>query len=180
VVSKKYLRDYRLEEQLGDDGCVKKIAVYIGGDYRISPDFRDGEKRLILLLSMLSGLFYILALIPVTGAARLTYVILPFVCSMLPVAITMIYAVSLYRIKEVMKRKQAEQLANRLPAGAAAASILTAIALIAFIITLIITRAQLIAGDIIFSILSALITAVSAYILIKCRNMKAIALSAPS
>jgi len=175
LVSKKYLKDYRLEEQIGDDGRIKKIAVYVGGDYRLFPDFREGEKRQILILSILSGFFFILALIPVTGAARLTYVILPFVCSMLPVSIMMVYAVSLYRIKDVMKHKQAEQMANRLPAGAAAASILTAIAFIAFIITIIITRAQLFAGDIIFSVLTVLICAASAYILIKCRNMKAIA-----
>jgi len=174
VVSRKYLKDYRLEEQIGGDGRTRTIAVYIGGDYRLFPDFREGEKRRILLLSVLSGFFYILALIPVTGAARLTYVILPFVCSMLPVSVMMVYAVSLYRIKGVMKRKQAEQIVNRLPAGAAAASILTAIAFIAFIITMIIKWESLVAGDIIFSVLAVLISTASAYVLIKCHNMKAI------
>jgi len=174
MISGKYLKDYRLEEQIDSSGRARTKAVYIGGDYGLSPVFSKNEKLIFLLMSLLSCVSLIIALIPHSQAARTTYVILPFVFSSLPLFIMSASAFSLFKAKDIMKREQAQRIANRLPAGALTTAILNGAAFTAQIITLSLQPDLIQPGDISFSFLSLIITALATFILIKTRSIKAI------
>jgi len=180
VISRKYLKDYRLEEQVDSSGRVKVKTVYIGGDYTISPDLPAGEKRRMIVLCILSGFLFVGALIPVSGAARLIYVLLPFVFSAFPVFLTSRMAISFYRSGGIMTRKQAEQIANYFPAYAAATMILTSAAFLGYAITTILSgNAMFLPGDVIFSAASFLMAVSAAVLLHKSHNMKAVPSPSP-
>ena len=174
MVSKKYLKDYRLEEQIDSSGRIKTKAIYIGEYYDIVPDYSISEKRMLFCLSMLAGLSFIGALIPVSQATRVIYVSLPFIFSALPLFIMISTLVSFIVIKDPMKREQAERISNRLPAGAFISMILSTAAFAGQIITALVSWDSFPAGDAIFAILSFTVGAISAIIFIKCRNMKII------
>ena len=173
MISKKYLKDYRLEEQIDSNGRVKAKAVYIGGDYKLSPELSKSEKRVLLALSALSTLLIIGALIPVSQATRTTYVIMPFTFSILPVFIMIVTTLQLYRAKEVMRREQAERTAFRLPACTFTTMLLTAAAFLGQVITNVFSRDNIAIGDISFSVLSLTIVIINAIAFSKCRKMKA-------
>jgi len=172
VVSKKYLKDYRLEEQVGSNGRIKTKAVYIGGEYRLTPETSTREKRLILSLTAIPCLSLIGALIPVTQAARTIYVIMPFMFSALPIYLMITTAINYCRTKEPMKREQAERIAARMPAGALITIILNTAAFIGMVMTAAISWGSFPAGDIIFGTLAIIIAASSAVILSKTRKLK--------
>ena len=174
MISKKYLKDYRLEEQINDNGRIRTKAVYIGGDYSISPKLSTAEKRLILGFSALSGILFPAALLPVSQAARVMYIILPFVLAALPIFTMIPVVVTLLHKRGSMKREHAERIAGRLPACAFLTMIFTAAAFIGLIITAAVSWESFPAGDIIFAVLSFIVCAASAVILMKCRNMKAV------
>ena len=172
MISKKYLKDYRLEEQIDSSGRAKTKAVYIGEYYVISPDFSQSEKRLLLGLSILSALSFIGALIPVSQAVRVIYVSMPFVLSALPIFIMISTIVSFMQVKAPIKREQAERISNRLPACAFVLMILPSIAFIGQMITALVSWDIFPTGDIIFAVLSLTISATSAKIFDKSRNIK--------
>jgi len=176
MISKKYLKDYRLEEKIDGSGRVKTKAVYIGGDYTVSPDFQTGKKRLLLSLSVLSGLIFTGALTPVSLAARIIYVILPFVFSALPLSFMITTAFSLFRAKGIMRREQAERIAYRLPVCTLAVLILTGVSFSGHIITAVVSWDSIPAGDIIYSMSLFVIIILSAISFIKCKGLKAVAL----
>ena len=124
MISRKYLKDYRIDEQIDSNGCVKSQAVYIGGDYVFSPPVPVREKRLILCFSALSGVSFFGALIPITNVARMLYVMLPFIISVIPVYMMARASIALLRAKDTMERYNAEKISNRLPACPLIAAIL--------------------------------------------------------
>jgi len=174
VISKKYLKDYRLEEQIDSNGRIKTKAVYTGGDYTITPGFPKGKKTLILYHSVLSALSFIVAIIPVSQAARTIYIIMPFVFTALTIYIMTATAVSLYLCKEKMKREQAERISNRLPACSLVTMILTGAALTGQAITAAVSWEVFSAGDMIFSISALVIFVATAVIFIKCKSIRAV------
>jgi len=175
MVSRKYIKDYQLSEQVDVKGRVKSKAVYIGGEYTLSPPVSQGDKRLILILSVLSCLLYFIALIPITHAARLVYVILPFAFSILPIFLLTEKSVSLLREKETMTRRKAEKISNRLPSCSMIATILLVAAFLGFIITAAAAWKDFLAGDIIFGALSLILAVAMIIIYSKCFKLKAIA-----
>ena len=171
--SKKYLSDYRIEETTDTKGRIRSEAVYIGGDYILSPPVSTGEKRLIICLSVLTWLAFIGALIPVTNAARLTHVMLPFVFSALSMYFVTGSAATLLSVKEIMIREKAEKIAKRLPPSSIITAILSLASLIALLVTAIISWDSIAASDIIFAVLVLVISLSSATIFYKCRKLKA-------
>ena len=172
MVSRKYLKDYRIEEHIDANGRVRSAAVYIGGDYTLIPKVSVADRRLILLLSVLSGSFYCGALIPVTRAARLTYVIMPLVISALPIFLMISAAISLLSVKEAMSRPKAEKISNRLPPAALTAALLSGAAFLGFIITTAASWDSAGAGDYIFSACSLALFLAAAIVFIKSRKLK--------
>ena len=177
MISRKYLKDYRIDEQIEANGRVRSRAVYIGGDYVISPTVTAGRKRLIVWLCALSGLSYIGALIPVTQASRLIYVMLPFAFSALPVFLMTGAALSLVRTLEPMTHSKARRISNRLPPCSLMASILSGSAILGIIVSAAISMDSFVPGDIVFTVLSLILFASSAIIFIKCCRLKALAVN---
>ena len=70
MVSRKYLNDYRVEQKTDTDGKTRSEAVYIGGDFILSPSVTVKDKRLILCMSVLPWIAFICALLPVTASFR--------------------------------------------------------------------------------------------------------------
>jgi len=171
MVSRKYLKDYRIDERIDANGRVRSEAVYIGGDYTLSPRVSAGDKRLLLLLSVLAGSFYCVAMVPVTRAARLAYVILPLAVSALPIFRMAWAAASLYGAKEAVSHEKADSISNRLPLSALVAAILSG----ASFIGLAATAASWDGagtGDYIFGACSLALCLTAAAVFRKSRNLK--------
>ena len=184
MIPRKYIKDYRIDEDFGINGRVKSKAVYIGADYTLSPPVPFGVRRLVLCLSALAGLTYIGALIPEMRAARLIYVMLPFAFSALPVYFMIASSISLLRFKETASRVEADRIANRLPPSALIAAILAGGSFIGFVVSAaagvsagvrggMSQDAGSLAGDYIFSVLAPLLTFLSATVFVKTKRIKA-------
>ena len=175
MISRKYLKDYQIAERFDENGRVKSEAIYIGGDYTLSPRTSTGDKKLILYLSVLSCLAYMGALIPISQAAHIIYVIIPFILSAIPIFMMTAASVSLYRAKEAMTRAEAEKISNRLPPCSLFTAILAGTAFLGHTITaVVVSYDKFVPGDIIFSALSLLLLIVSIIAYTKCYRIKAI------
>jgi len=173
MISKKYLKDYRIDEYIDANGRVKSEAVYIGGDYTLSPQVSAGDKRLVMLLSVLSGSFYCGALIPVTRAARVAYVVMPLALSALPIFLMARAALSLLTAKVAMPREKAEGITDRLPLCALMAAMLAAASFLSLIITAAASWDGAGAGDYIYAACSLALSLTAAAAFLKTRKLKA-------
>ena len=171
MVSRKYLKDYRIDEHIDITGRVRSEAVYIGGDYTLSPRVSAGDKRLFLLLSVLAGSFYFVAMVPVTRAARLAYVILPLALTALPISLMAWAAASLLGAKEVVSHEKAERISTRLPLSALVAAILSGASFLGLSITAASWDSAL-AGDYIFGACSLAISMATAAVFRRSKNLK--------
>jgi len=173
MISRKYLKDYRIDEHIDANGRVRSQAVYIGGDYTLSPQVSKGGKRLISLLSAMSWPFYAGALLPETRAARLTYIVMPLALAALPMFLMSKAAASLLGAKEAMSRERAERISNRLPLCALFAAILPGASFLGLIITAAASWDSAGVGDCIFGACSLALSLVASTIFLKSRNLKA-------
>jgi len=173
MISRKRLKDYRIDEQINDKGHVRSAAVYIGADYTLSPPVLASGKRFLFRLSVLAGLLFVGALIPATRTARLMYIILPFTFSALPIFQMAGAAGSLLFAKDIMVRDRAEKISNRLPSCSLFTAILSGSAFSGLCITAAVSADGLITGDFIFGALSLALSLTATIIFIKCRHLKA-------
>ena len=171
---KKYLKDYRVDEYIDEKGRVKSKAVYIAGDYVLSPSISMGDKRLMLVFSILSWVALIGALIPNTLASRLLYVILPFIFSMFPLFLMTGSAISLISEGETMTRERAERISGRLPLSSLFTTILAGAAFLGLIVTAVPKWGAMLSGDLLFGALSLVIAAAASFVYSKCRRIKAL------
>ena len=174
MVSRKYLNDYRVEEKTDTNGKVRSEAVYIGGDYILSPSVTAGDKRLILCMCALSWAAFVCALLPATSVARIPYVMFPFIFSALPLYLTSSAAVSLLGAQETMTRERSDKISKRLPPGALFTAILPGAAFVALPVSVAVTGNGIVAGDFIFAALLLVICFASALIFRKSRKIKAV------
>ena len=174
MISRKYLDDYRVEQVTDTKGRVRSEAVYVGGDYYLLPQVIKGDRRLIFCLSVLIWPALIGAMVPITRAAGIMYVMLPFIFSMFPMFFVTGAAFSLLREEEVMRRESAEKIARRLPPCSFAVMALSGAAFLGVVITAVISWNGFVAWDILFTALCAAICAASAFMFIKCRKIKAV------
>ncbi len=88
MVSKKYAKDYRLENTLGPGGRIVTVAVYCGEYYSFSADKRKLRRaRAYIALSVIFyWVFFWLGLTYDTGSMRQLYVLIPYICGFLPAA----------------------------------------------------------------------------------------------
>jgi len=202
MISRKYLSDYRLEEQFDNKGRVKTRTVYIGPDYMLAPPVTAAKRKAILFASALAALAFTLALVPVTQAARVIYVIVPFALAGLPICQMLKAALSLYRAGKAEKgasekqdgggmsgdeqtrlrgsaltRKEAEKIANSLPLTSIITAILCAGSLLAIIVSAALTWEKYSANDALFAASALIITICSAAVFIGTKNIKAVAMN---
>ena len=173
MISRKYIKDYIIDEQIGANGRVRSQAVYIGAGYTVTPLISMGTKRVLTGLSAISSISYICAMLPVTLTARAVYILLPFAVSALPICLMLMSSVSLLRAREIMERSEAEKITNRLPQCSLISTILTAASITGLIVNSAILRTGIIGGDIIFGTFALACTVATATVFGKCRKMKA-------
>ena len=170
---RKYLKDYQLEEYVDEKGRTKTRAVYIAGEYILSPDIPVGDKRLMLAASILSWPAMIGALIPRTIASELAYVILPFVFSALPLFFMTGAVFALVREDPQLTRERADKIASRLPLCPLIAAVLSCVAFLGLVVAAVFIRNDMLSGDLLFGALSLVTAAAASFVFIKCRKLKA-------
>ena len=174
MVSRKYLKDYRVEETIDAKGRVKSEAVYIGVDYILSPPVSVGDRRLIALLTLLCWLAFFGALLLVTRTTRAMYVILPFTATALSMYLMSEAIVFLWRAGDVMTREKAEKISNRLPPCSIITAILALASFAGGIASTVISGGDAVSGDYIYIAISLAMSLASAVSFSKCRKVKAV------
>ena len=172
MIPRKYLCDYRIDEQITPKGAIRTKAVYIGAEYVLSPAVTAKNKQILLCLSVLSVPLYISAMVPELTAARQVYVLAPFAFSALPLFMMLVAAMDLFRVNGPMSRFEADRRSSRLPACAMITALLSGGAFLALIISVIITKPDIQTGDIIFAVFSAIICVISVSAFIITRKIK--------
>ena len=166
MVTRKYVKDYRLDDFLDRRGNIRSKAVYIGGDYVFAAPEQAGpsRKRTILFLHAACWLFGVGALLPASHAARTMYCVLPLAASLLPLAYESSAVYILLAAAAPFRHDQADKLSSRLPASALAAMILSATAFAGFCVSAALAWDALSWGDAVFAALCGALTAASAAI----------------
>lgn len=157
MVTRKYIKDYRLDDSLDSRGRLRAQAVYVGGDYEFSEPELTGVKwkRRIAALLALCWPCFIGALLPKSLAVRTVYCALPFSACVLPLSFASAAAALLLRAREPFRRDQADKLSTRLPTSALACAILSSAALLGFIAAAALSPDRLVWGDAVFAALAA-------------------------
>ena len=170
---RKYLQDYQIEEYVDEKGRVRNRAIYVAGDYVLSPTIPKNDRYYMLAATILSWLTLIGSLIPRTHASELAYVILPFVFSALPMFFMTGAVVALLLDNEQLTRERADKIVNRIPLCPLIATVLSGAAFIGLVVSAIISWKDMLVGDIFFGALSLLTAACASFVYIKCRGLKA-------
>ena len=138
MISRKYLRDYKLSESVTPGGRIRTDAVYVGDDwfFTAGAEALRREKRLLAGLAGLGWALWLAALLPPVRCARAPWAQLPLAACCLPLLYLSLAAGSFCRAKEPLTRRAAEQIAHRVPvcslltlilSGAAAAGLLASL-----------------------------------------------------
>lgn len=137
MVTRRYLKDYRLEQKLDEKGRLRMEAVYTGGDYR----YADGalatkRARLGLLLAHLgcwAGMLGAL-LVPAGIFGKTFWVTVPICVCCIPLyyEATAVYAAM--REKEPFRHEKSNILSNRLTMTAIAVSALSSAAFVGTVV----------------------------------------------
>ena len=170
---RKYLKDYQLEEYIDEKGRTRNRAIYVAGDYIISPAIPKGDRYYMLAASIFSWFTLIGALIPKTRASQLFYIILPFVFAALPMFFMTAGIFNLLFEDEYMTRERADKIVNRLPICPLIAAALSVAAFLGHAVTAVISWNSMLSGDILFGALSLLTAAAASFVYFRCRRVKA-------
>ena len=169
---RKYLNDYDLEEYVDKNGRTRRRAVYIGGYFVLHPPLSAVDRKLIPALSVFSWIVLVGALMPLSTASQLWYAMLPLVFSGIPLFLMTGPSFILIMEDEKMTRERAERASARLPLFSLIAGILSGIAFLGLITAAVIIREDMLIGDLLFGILSLLLSAATSFIYVKCRKIK--------
>ena len=169
MVSRKYIRDYRLESDLDGRGRWRTRAVYIGGNYGyVNPGLANRiAKRWMALYHVLCWTFFISALLPDSRALHTVYCAVPFVICGFPLMWQSFSVYVLIIAQEPFRRDQAEKISQRIPASALLAFIFSGLACAGFIVGVFYSEGSLYFGDAVFVSAAGAIAALSA-ILLRC------------
>ena len=174
MVSKKYLKDYNVEKRTDEKGRVRSRAVYVGGYYSFAPPVSRADRLIILLLTILSDIAFIGVFMLRTQAARIWFVMLPFVLIMIPLYLLSIAAFSLMFAKEVMIRYDAERIVGRLSPASLISAALAAVSFAGFVISLLTSGGESFIDDVIFCILALVVAAGTGVVMMKFRRVKTV------
>ena len=173
-MNKKYVRDFNLEESIDSRGRVKKTAVYVGGDY-VFTEPRAVSQKIRLRLAVLTALcwpLFIVPLIPVSQAGKLTYAVLPYAGNLLAIGILSVSVCALWRAGETMRHEQAVKLSRRLPASSFFVMLLSGIAALGVALTALLRWRSLPPADALFLVCAAALCAAGALLFRDCRKIK--------
>ena len=151
MLSRKYLRHWRLTTRVDRRGRVRSEAEYIGEYYVFrSPPARRQRLRLLALCA-LGWLSFLAALLPRSLAAHLTWVVLPFAFCALPLGLATASALALARVQSPLRQDQADRFSRRFPAAAFALALLGGVSFVSFAVSALALSGRLLAGDAVFA-----------------------------
>ena len=160
MVTRKYIRDYKLSESVTARGGIRTEAVYVGKYYRFED--ADGAAKSARLL--LPGSLAAWPLLPRSGASKLMWVILPYAFSALPLGYMTDSALLLYRRRgKRLIRSESEKLSKRLPVCAFWVLALAGVSALALGVTALVSPGSVNGYDVIFGLCAALIAALGGY-----------------
>ena len=161
MVTRKYIRDYKLSESVTARGGIRTEAVYVGKYYAFEDAaLAERAARLLLPGCCLAWLLFVGALLPRSGASKLMWVILPYAFSALPLGYMTDSALLLYRRRgKRLIRSESEKLSKRLPVCAFWVLALAGVSVIALAVTAIAAPEKVNAYDLIFGPCAALVAA---------------------
>ena len=154
----KYVRDYRLVENIDERGRVRTETEYIGDSYFfVRPTDAAREKKIALALCAAGWIAFVLALTPNSAAMRTVYVALPFAFTALPLGMLTELAISTALAREPLEHYQADKLENSYPPRAMATALLPGIALIGQAVRWILGPGGMGWGDVVFTVCAAVV-----------------------
>lgn len=158
MVTRKYIRDYKLSEEVTARGGIRTEAVYVGKHFK----FEDaagakGCAGRLLWGCCICWLLFLAALLPRTGASKLMWVILPFAFSALPLGFMTASAILLRRRSGsgALIRSEADKLSKRLPVCSFWLALLSGAAALGLGVTALAAPEKVNAYDIIFGLCAA-------------------------
>ncbi len=165
MVTRKYIRDYKLSESVTARGGIRTEAVYVGTYYAFEDaTLAERAARLLLPGCCLAWLLFVGALLPRSGASKLMWVILPYAFSALPLGYMTDSALLLYRRRgKRLIRSESEKLSKRLPVCAFWALALAGVSALALGVTALVSPGSVNGYDVIFGLCAALIAALGGY-----------------
>ena len=127
----RYMKDYRLIEQVDERGRIHTDYEYIGKDYRYAAGLETvrREKRAVTVLCALGWLAYLGGLVPNSGAMHAVYAALPYLFAALPLGFLTDVILTAMPDREPLRHSQADKLEKRYPAASMWTAILAAASL---------------------------------------------------
>lgn len=158
-MSKKYIKDYRLNETFDERGRVHTDYEYIGGCYFY---FEDAElvrmkTRLLTAICVACWILWLLPLLFNNGAMRLPFISVPFIFAALTLWMLSSTVYIALTAAEPLKHKQADRLKKWIPGTALATSILSGAALVGLLISIVFKIGSHNQFDALFAVCAALI-----------------------
>lgn len=132
MVSKKYLGDYRLENQTNPKtGKIKTVPVYRGEwfAFEIGPDEVRREKRLCLGLTAAIEALFLAVLLLNAPCGRIYYVMLPFAAMIFPAFFLAAGCLRVLTAGEKITREHRDKLSQRMSVCPAFLTLLSALSL---------------------------------------------------
>ena len=161
MVSRKYIKDYKLSESVTERGGIRTESVYVGGDYRLTASQSQVRalRTRILICTVCAWCAFLAALLPETRGSHLLYVALPHAFIALPLFLMSQCVWYLRAGRGPYTHERADKISRELPVRAAFTAGLAGVALIGLLIGLLTGPDKMLPGDLIFALGDAVIAA---------------------
>lgn len=172
MVSRKYVKDYKLSETVTDRGRIKTESIYVGGDYYLaaSESAIGSLRRLFSVCALLAWCGFVAALLPVSRGSHLMYVALPHALAALPLFLMSECVWYMRAGRGPYTHERADKISRELPVRAAFTAALAAASLVGLLIALIVSPEKMLPGDIVFAVSDAVVSACGILVFTR-RNM---------
>lgn len=159
MVSRKYIKDYKLSESVTERGGIRTESVYVGGDYRLtaSESIVRSLRTRFTLCAVCAWCAFLVSLLPSSRASHLIYVALPHAFVALPLFLMCQCVWYLRAGRGPYTHERADKVSKELAVRAAFTAGLAGVSLLGLLIALIVSPAQMLVGDIVFALGDAVI-----------------------
>ena len=166
MVTRRYIKDYKLSEEVTARGGIRTEAVYVGKHFAFEDE--AGARRCAGPLfwgCCAAWLLFIGALLPKSGASRLMWVIMPYAFSALPLGFMTDSAILLRRRLDAGRyiRSEHDKLSKRLPVCAFWLMLLAGASALGLGVTALASPESVNVYDVIFGLCAAALAALGGY-----------------